>query len=145
MQSNVVRALIGAAVLVVAIVLLIALKGSDDNGSSGSDATQSAAPEGPSAEPEQKGTQSTPPTIVVKNGEPVGGIARIEVNAGEQIRFRVEGDEAEEVHLHGYDIDKEIPEGGGAVEFDLPAEIEGIFEAELEGRGVQILELRVNP
>jgi len=31
------------------------------------------------------------------------------------------------------------------VTFDFPATIEGIFEVELEGRGVQILELRVNP
>jgi hypothetical protein len=31
------------------------------------------------------------------------------------------------------------------VTFDFPATIEGIFEAELEGRKEQILELRVNP
>jgi hypothetical protein len=85
------------------------------------------------------------PTVVVKNGEPVGGIAKLEVDAGDQIRFKVEGDEAEEIHLHGYDVMEEIPAGGGTVEFDLPAEIEGIFEAELEGQGVQILELVVNP
>ena len=34
---------------------------------------------------------------------------------------------------------------GGTVSFDFPAEIEGIFEVELEGRGEQIAELRVNP
>ena len=84
-------------------------------------------------------------TIVIENGEPVGGIAQLEYNAGEQIRFKVKGDEAEEVHLHGYDVMKDIPQGGGTVEFNLPAEIEGIFEAELEGKGVQILELTVNP
>lgn len=84
-------------------------------------------------------------TVVVEDGEPVGGIAELEFNAGEQIRFKVEGDEAEEIHVHGYDLMKEIPKGGGTVEFDFPAEIEGIFEAELEGKGVQIAELRVNP
>jgi hypothetical protein len=84
-------------------------------------------------------------TIVVKNGEPVGGVAELEFDAGEEIRFKVEGDEAEEIHVHGYDLMEEIPEGGGTVEFDFPAEIEGIFEAELEGKGVQIAELRVNP
>lgn len=84
-------------------------------------------------------------TIVVKNGEPVGGIAELEFNAGEEIRFKVEGEEAEEIHVHGYDLMEEIPQGGGTVEFDFPAEIEGIFEAELEGKGVQIAELRVNP
>jgi hypothetical protein len=84
-------------------------------------------------------------TIVVENGEPVGGIARLEFTAGEQIRFKVKGDEAEEIHVHGYDLMEDIPQGGGTVEFDFPAEIEGIFEGELEGKGVQILELRVNP
>lgn len=85
------------------------------------------------------------PTIVVENGEPAGGIARLEYNQGEPIRFKVEGDQAEEIHLHGYDLMEDIPQGGGSVEFDFPAEIEGIFEAELEEGGVQILELRVNP
>lgn len=85
------------------------------------------------------------PTIVVEDGEPVGGVQELEFSAGEEVRFRVEGDEAEEIHVHGYDLMKEIPQGGGTVEFDFPAEIEGIFEAELEGKGVQIAELRVNP
>ncbi|HEX3240318.1 MAG TPA: hypothetical protein VHR18_09305 [Solirubrobacterales bacterium] len=85
------------------------------------------------------------PTIVVKNGEPVGGIKDLEYSSGEQIRFKVSGDEAEEIHVHGYDLMEEIPAGGGTVEFDFPAEIEGIFEGELEGQGTQILELRVNP
>jgi Cu-Zn family superoxide dismutase len=85
------------------------------------------------------------PTVVVKSGEPVGGIAELEFSAGEQIRFKVTGDEAEEIHIHGYDLMEDIPAGGGTVEFDFPAEIEGIFEGELEGQGTQILELRVNP
>jgi hypothetical protein len=93
----------------------------------------------------QTGSTAEVPTIMVENGEPVGGIARLEYSAGEGIRFKVRGDEAEEIHLHGYDLMEDIPQGGGTVEFDFPAEIEGIFEAELEDRGVQILELRVNP
>lgn len=84
------------------------------------------------------------PTIVVRNGEPVGGIQELEYSAGEQIRFRVSSDKAEEIHVHGYDIAKEVP-AGGTVEFDFPAELEGIYEAELEGLGVQIIELRINP
>lgn len=85
------------------------------------------------------------PVIEVKEGEPVGGIAKLEYDEGETIRFKVKGDEGEEIHVHGYDLMKDIPEGGGTVEFEFPAELEGIFEAELEGKGVQIIELRVNP
>ena len=84
------------------------------------------------------------PTIVVRNGEPVGGVEELEYSAGEEIRFRVSSDEAEEIHVHGYDLSKDVP-AGGTVEFDFPAELEGIYEAELEELGVQIIELRINP
>ncbi len=84
------------------------------------------------------------PTIVVRDGEPVGGVEELEYSAGEEIRFRVSSDAAEEIHVHGYDLMKDVP-AGGTVEFDFPAELEGIYEAELEGLGVQIVELRVNP
>lgn len=84
------------------------------------------------------------PTIVVRNGEPVGGIQTLEFNSGEEIRFRVSSDAAEEIHVHGYDIAKDVP-AGGTIEFDFPAELEGIYEAELEELGVQIAELRINP
>lgn len=88
--------------------------------------------------------QASVPTIVVRDGEPVGGVQELEFDAGEEVRFRVSSDAAEEIHLHGYDIAKDVP-AGGTVEFDFSAEIEGIFEAELEELGVQILELRINP
>lgn len=84
------------------------------------------------------------PTIVIRNGEPVDGVAELEYDTGEQIRFEVSSDVADEVHVHGYDLMEELP-AGGTVSFDFPAEIEGIFEVELEGRKLQIAELRVNP
>lgn len=96
------------------------------------------------------GNQETPiasgevPTIVVRNGEPVGGIQELEFTAGEEVRFRVTSDQAEEIHVHGYDISQDVP-AGGTIEFDFPAELEGIYEAELEELGVQIAELRINP
>jgi Cu-Zn family superoxide dismutase len=83
-------------------------------------------------------------TIVIENGEPVDGIAELEYSAGDEIEFTVESDVAEEIHVHGYDLNKEVP-AGGSVTFSFPAEIEGIFEVEMEGQAVQIAELRVNP
>lgn len=84
------------------------------------------------------------PTIVVRNGEPVGGVQELEYNAGDQIRFRVSSNQADEVHVHGYDVEEEIPAGGSAT-LSFPADIEGIFEVELHGSETQIAELRVNP
>lgn len=123
MNSNTSRAAVGAVVVIVAVVLLIVLK----SGSSDSSATT-------------KGVT----TIVIKNGEPVGGIAQLTYNKGEEVRFKVDSDVSDEVHMHGYDIMKDV-KAGGSVSFDFPATIEGVFEAELEGRKEQILELTVNP
>jgi hypothetical protein len=89
-------------------------------------------------------TATATQTVVVENGEPVGGIQELEFSAGDQIAFTVESDVADEVHVHGYDLMEDVP-AGGSVEFSFPAEIEGIFEVELEGRGEQIAEVRVNP
>jgi heme/copper-type cytochrome/quinol oxidase subunit 2 len=125
MSSNTVRAAVGVVVAVVAIVLLVVLK---DNGGSG----------------DTKTNTGEVPTIVVKNGKPVGGIRELTYNEGDQIRFKVASDVSDEVHVHGYDIMKDV-KAGGTVTFNFPATIEGEFEAELEGRKEQIIALTVNP
>ena len=127
------------AALVLAIGLAACGSGSDEtNEASGGAATR------PADSPESASMGGKVPTIVVRNGEPVGGIKELEYDAGDQIRFEVKSDVADEVHVHGYDLMEDVP-AGGTVSFDFPADIEGIFEAELEGRKEQILELRVNP
>ena len=129
------------ALLVVVAAIALAACGSSDETTT----APSGAESGKSApEAEKPPAEADVPTVVVRDGEPVGGIQELEYSAGEQIRFRVSSDKAEEIHVHGYDIAKDVP-AGGTVEFDFPAELEGIYEAELEGLGVQIVELRVNP
>jgi hypothetical protein len=71
-------------------------------------------------------------------------VQRLEYDRGDRIQFVVASDVADEVHVHGYDISKDVP-AGGSVRFSFPARIEGVFEVELEGRHEQIAELRVNP
>jgi hypothetical protein len=125
MSSNTTRVVAGIAAIVVAVVLLVVLK-KDDSSKTTSN------------------TGGKVTTIVIKHGKPVGGIADLTYNKGEQVRFKVDSDVSDEVHMHGYDIMKDV-EAGGSVSFDFPASIEGVFEAELEGRKEQILELTVNP
>ncbi len=98
----------------------------------------------PGDNPESASMGGQVPTVIVRDGEPVGGVQELEYEAGDQIRFEVTSDVADEVHVHGYDLAQDVA-AGGTVSFDFPAEIEGIFEIELEGRKVQIAELRVNP
>jgi hypothetical protein len=123
MNSNAARVVVGIAVVVVAIILLIVLKNGDSDTST---------------------TTKGVTTIVVRNGKPVGGIRQLTFNKGEEVRFKVDSDVGDEVHMHGYDIMKDV-KAGGSVSFDFPATIEGVFEAELEDRKEQILELTVNP
>jgi hypothetical protein len=123
MSSNKLRVAAGVAAVIVAVVLFVVLGGGSSD--------QSAVTKGV-------------PTIVVKNGKPVGGIRQLTYNKGETVHFKVASDIKEEVHMHGYDIMKDVG-AGGTVSFDFPATIEGVFEAELENRKEQILELTVNP
>lgn len=125
MSSNTAKVALGAGAIVIAIVLLVVLEGGSGNGKSSNESGKV-------------------PMIVVKHGKPVGGIQGLTYNEGEQIRFVVESDVSDEVHVHGYDIMKDV-EAGGTVSFDFPATLEGVFEAELEGRREQIIQLTVNP
>jgi hypothetical protein len=120
-------ALVGAGLVIAAVVLFIVLGGGGSDSSSTTDAGK------------------VPTVVVDKEGHPVGGIQELVYKKGDQIHFKVEVPFEEEVHLHGYDVAKEVPKGGGTVTYDLPATIEGVFEAELEGHKEQIVELKVEP
>jgi hypothetical protein len=120
-------ALIGAALVVVAVVGLIVLS----SGGSDSNTTTDAG--------------KIPTIVIDEQGHPDGGIEELVYRKGDQIHFKVKVPFEEEVHLHGYDVAKEVPKGGGTVTYDLPAEIEGEFEAELEGHKEQIIDLKVEP
>lgn len=83
--------------------------------------------------------------VAVRDGKPVAGVARLEYESGERVRFAVQSDVAGEVHVHGFDITKDVP-ANGSVRFEFPADIEGVFEIELHGGShFQIAELRISP
>ena len=83
---------------------------------------------------------SAPVTIrvVIKGGKPVGGIQRATVKKGQTVAIVVHSDVADEVHVHGYDLHKDVTAGGTA-RIVFPATIPGEFIAELESRGLQIV------
>lgn len=149
MQSNLARGLIGIASIAVIVVLFIVVTGDDDESPATTTTTQTTTETGengedkkdpkPEPEPEPK-----PEVIEVAGGEPVGGVAEIEVDKGDQVLLEIRSDTADEVHVHGYDLMEDI-EAGGRVNFDFTADIDGIFEVELEGTGVEVAELTVNP
>ena len=81
-------------------------------------------------------------TIRIKDGKPVGGITRVTVEKPQRVELVVHSDIADEVHVHGYDLHQDV-EAGGTARIGFAATIQGVFEAELENRKLQILELTV--
>jgi hypothetical protein len=110
---------------------------SGGNGGGGGQGAGSGGNQQPPPKPEV-------PTIVVRGGEPVGGVQDLSFSQGDDIRFRVESDQAGEIHFHGYDVSMDVS-AGGSVAFNVPAEIEGVFEVEVEETHTHIAEITVNP
>ncbi|MGH2847212.1 MAG: hypothetical protein ACRDL0_14520 [Thermoleophilaceae bacterium] len=147
-------ALLVGALVVTAAAFLILRPGDDEETAPGRSSTTAGEPtetteqtttdtaqaeQEPPARPKPQFTR-----IRVRGGAPVGGEAEVSVEKGETIRLAVRSDVADEVHVHGYDLSR--PVGPGApVRLSFTADIEGIFEVELEERAVPIAQLEVTP
>jgi hypothetical protein len=143
---------IAGALVVLVIAFVVLSPGGDDTTTTTTNTTASTtasvAPTptttAPAAPPSPPATQQAA-TVVVRDGKPVGGITRIEVKKGSRARIEVSSpDTSDEIHLHGYDLKRDLS-AGGKVRFDFTAKNDGIYEMELEGAGVQIAELVVEP
>lgn len=137
------RTVLAAACVVAAVAL--GGCGSDDGESASSTETTSTT-EATTTE-KTTTTEAEAPTIVritVVDGAPRGGIVRQTVNKDDQVVLVVTSDVADEIHLHGYDVARDV-EAGGTARLPFKATIPGRFEAELESRGVQIADITVEP
>jgi len=114
----------------VAVAITLAGCGSGDDSSGSSPATSSipaaTASTGPSA-PSAAGT-SIDATIAGGKVTPDPS-RRVEVKTGDQVHLTVTSDMADEIHVHGYDIEKEVS-AGGTITIDFTADIPGQFEVE---------------
>ncbi|HEX6027366.1 MAG TPA: hypothetical protein VFZ00_35525 [Solirubrobacter sp.] len=145
---------IGLLVVAVAILVVafIALRPSaDDEGSTADTPTATPTVETtPTGTPEagetETPTPSPTPRPTVDPGPVLTGdeVEEIRVEKGETVRFRVRPPADDHVHIHGYDIMKDVKAGETTRVF-FKADIDGIFEIELEDAGTPIAELRVDP
>lgn len=142
-MSNRGRIVAGVAAVVVIVGTFIIANGSSDSDKPTATVTVTqTAPTG-GRTVETTAVKETP-TIVIKDAKPVGGIEKLSFTNGDTIRFKVVSDTADEVHVHGYDLMKDVAPGH-PVTFSFKATIEGRFEAELEDHKQQILDFKVNP
>ena len=138
---------IALAIAVVAIVVLADT--SEDDAEPGETAatatpTATATPEEPASE---TATPTPTPTPTPRPQPPLltaGKVAELEFTEGETIRFRVRSAEPEEIHVHCYDITRDVP-AGRTINVSFKADITGICEVEFHNSGEPIAELRVEP
>jgi type V secretory pathway adhesin AidA len=138
-----------AAVIAVVAIVVLTTGGSDDTTTDDSTNTSAQQTATPSATPTAaESDDATPtPTPKPKPQAPLlvaGKVAKLRYEEGETVRFRVRNDGPEHVHVHGYDIMKDI-EPGKTANVSFKADITGIFEIEFEDSAQQIAELRVDP
>jgi FtsP/CotA-like multicopper oxidase with cupredoxin domain len=134
---------IAAVIAVVAVILLAG--GGDETDNAADSARTPAATAAPTA---AEGDATATPTPTATPKPPpllqAGKVKTLTYNQGDTVRFRVRNDKAEEVHIHGYDIKKELAANETA-DVSFEATIPGIFEIELEHSGTPLGRLKVEP
>jgi FtsP/CotA-like multicopper oxidase with cupredoxin domain len=133
---------IAALIAVIAIVIFATSGGGPDETS-----TQAASTPTPTATATGTATATAAATETPTPQPPLltaGSVKKLEYKEGDTVTFRVRNDAPEEVHVHGYDIKKEL-EAGKTATISFKATITGIFEIELEQSAQQLAELRVDP
>jgi hypothetical protein len=152
------RLLLIAGGVIAAIVLFLVLRPSDDEDAATTDtvaASTGTQGETTTAAETETTTDTTPATttvvepaptiaVTVRDGEPVGGLARATVKQGDPVTIVVDADTADEVHVHGYDLKANVAPGTPA-RLAFSATLAGGFEIELEEAGLHIAELAVQP
>ena len=131
---------------------LLAGCGSDDDGGGAAGATTTVASTTTTtgAEPTSTGEPTTTTagfsgTLIEAKvtGDRVDTASRrVRVSRGETVRIQVEADHAEEVHVHGYDLKRDVAPGEPAV-IEFTADAAGVFEVELEQARLPLFELQV--
>jgi hypothetical protein len=133
-----------AAVIAIGAVILLAGSGNDEQ-----EADTAAQPTATATATRDTGAQATAtpePTRTPRPQPPLiepGKVTKLRFKQGDRVRFRVRSDQPDEIHVHGYDIEREV--GPEAVVVTFPATITGIFEIELHESEEQIAQLRVDP
>jgi len=140
------------SLLAVAVVILVGaflvLRPSSDDPETTADAPTATPTLTATASPGETSTpaETATPKPTVDPGPVLTGstVVKLRADKGDTVRFQVRAPKDEEVHIHGYDIKKDV-KGGQTTPISFKATIDGIFEIEFEDSATQIAELRVDP
>jgi FtsP/CotA-like multicopper oxidase with cupredoxin domain len=140
------RAGLLALAAVILVAAFVALRPSDKDPSPAAAAASTSTPTVAAADSTAT-PESTPTPRATPDPGPLltkGSAKTIRVSKGDTVRFRVRSAESEEIHVHGYDIKRDLAPGK-TVDVSFKATIDGIFEIELEHSTIQVAKLRVDP
>ena len=80
--------------------------------------------------------------VAFAGGAVTGGVVRYAVPSGSTVELVVSSDVADEVHVHGYDR-RSFVTAGASTTMRFAADLPGVFDVELEQRGVPLAQLQV--
>jgi hypothetical protein len=120
--------------------LLLTLAGCAGSDPSDSRAAATAAEVAPSSAPESPAGQHL--RVQLTGGQASGDTGRVPVAVGTPVTLSITSDAADEVHVHGYDLEATLTPGTPA-EISFDAGIPGVFEVELHEAGTVLLSLQV--
>ena len=131
--------------LVVLVAAFALLRPTDDDTGEPREALRPTPTSTPTPGPRRDGEPT--PTATPEDRSPLlvaDRVQRIEVRKGDHVRLRARSTRPDEVHVHGYDILRDLAPGK-TVSLDFDADIEGIFEIEFEKSGTEVGNLVVTP
>jgi hypothetical protein len=135
------RLLVATATAIAAVVMFVLLRPENESSAPAtSPATTETAPTTTLPPPPPRPPSPAGPArvrITVRGGVPVGGIRRVTVGRGRRVILTVMSDVSDHVHLHGYDVVKDVGPGMPA-RLPFRATIRGTVEVELEDRRVPL-------
>lgn len=81
---------------------------------------------------------------VVRDGRRASGPELVTARVGETLRLRVRSNRADELHVHGYEVSRELP-ADHLVVLELPLAMSGRFDIELHAAHQVLTVLEVQP
>ena len=118
-----------------------------DFGEGSSRSTGRAGQDHAGQQPTSPAAHSTAPAdVTVKAAVTDGQVSppphRVKVEQGETVRLVVTSDDPDRVHVHGYDLERQVTPSQPAV-ITFTADQVGVFEVETHQSGLQLLQLQI--
>ena len=102
------------------------------------------SPAGPPPPPAESNDDAKRFEVSASGGTVEGGPGRWKVSQGDKVVITITSDVADEAHLHGYDVKRDL-EPATPTELEVTADIAGVYELELEEAALPLGQLEVSP